>query len=129
MRVHHAEHLLTRQPERDELVVFLGDWRAEGTSYGGTDQSGSDPCANGVPWTSTRTGRWHTGRFFLILDERACPGGAEFDTLSMGADASTGGYFVRSFEESRFLPALQRLARRCPLVAHRRARVGHRGVQ
>jgi hypothetical protein len=102
MRVHHAEHLLTRQPERDELVVFLGDWRAEGTSYGGTDQSGSDPCANGVPWTSTRTGRWHTGRFFLILDERACPGGAEFDTLSMGADASTGGYFVRSFENHGF---------------------------
>jgi hypothetical protein len=103
MRVHHAEHQLTREPGHDTLAVFLGEWRAEGTSYGGTDQSGSDPCANGVPWTSTHTSRWHTGEFFLIQDERACPGGAEFDTLSiMGADASTGGYFARSFENHGF---------------------------
>ena len=89
--------------EHDKLAVFLGEWRAEGTSYGGTDQSGNDPCANGVPWTSTHTGRWHTGEFFLIQNERAFPGGATFDTLSiMGADESTGEYFARSFENHGF---------------------------
>jgi hypothetical protein len=94
---------MTSTPAPLKLAAFLGEWRAEGTSYGGTDQSGSDPCANGVPWTSTHTGRWHTGQFFLIQDERASPGGTTFDTLSiMGADESTGGYFVRSFENHGF---------------------------
>jgi hypothetical protein len=94
---------MTSTPAPLKLAAFLGEWRAEGTSYGGTDQSGSDPCANGVPWTSTHTGRWHTGQFFLIQDERASPGGTTFDTLSiMGADESTGGYFVRSFENQGY---------------------------
>jgi hypothetical protein len=75
----------TRGPEHERLAVFLGDWRAEGTSYGGTDQAGDDPRENGVPWTSTHTGRWHTGEFFLIQDERARPGGDVFDTLSIMA--------------------------------------------
>jgi hypothetical protein len=90
-------------PAHDKLAAFLGQWRAERTSYGGTDQSGSDPRANGVAWTSTHTGRWHTGEFFLIHDERAFTGDATFDTLSiMGADESTGGYFVRSFENQGY---------------------------
>lgn len=90
-------------PEHDRLAVFLDEWRAEGTSYGGTDQSGVNPRANGLPWTSTHTGRRHTRDFFLIQDERALPGGATFDTLSvMGVDESTGGYFVRSFENHGF---------------------------
>jgi hypothetical protein len=38
-----------RGPEHQKLSVFLGDWKAEGTSYGGTDQSGPDKKANGVP--------------------------------------------------------------------------------
>ena len=39
----------------------------------------------------------------MIQDERASPGGATFDTLSiMGPDESTGGYFVRSFENHGF---------------------------
>ena len=30
----------TTNPEpQDRLAVFLGDWHAEGTSYGGEDQS------------------------------------------------------------------------------------------
>ena len=41
-----------------------------------------------MPWKSTHTGRWHTGEFFLIQDERAVTGTAPFDTLSiMGWDA------------------------------------------
>ena len=56
-----------------------------------------------MPWTSTHTGRWYTGEFFLVQDEKALPGSAEFDTLSvMGIDPTTGNYFVRSFENHGF---------------------------
>lgn len=90
---------MDRGPMHDALAVFLGEWRAQGTSYGYTDQGGSDPRANGVPWTSQHTGRWHTGEYFLIQDERARPGGDVFDTLSiMGVDPETGSYFARCFE-------------------------------
>ena len=98
-----AETPPKRGPEHDALAVFLGNWKADGTSYGGADQSGTNPKAHGVPWTSTHVGRWHTGKFFLIQDEMARPGGAVFDTLSvMGVDSKTGGYFARTFENHGF---------------------------
>ena len=95
------------QPKRglahEALAVFLGSWSAEGTSYGGADQSGGDPRANGVPWVSEHRGYWHTGRFFLVQDERARLGGEVFDTLSiMGVEAETGMYFARGFENHGF---------------------------
>ena len=87
----------------DALSIFLGEWHAEGMSFGGTDQSGVDPKANGVPWVSTHTARWHTGEFFLIQDERAKIGGAIFDTLSlMGVEPDAGNYFARTFENHGF---------------------------
>jgi hypothetical protein len=98
-----AETTPKRGREHDALSVFLGPWKAEGTSYGGTDQSCTDPKAYGVPWTSTHAGRWHTGGFFLIQDEKARPGGTVFDTLSvMGVDSEKGGYFARAFENHGF---------------------------
>ncbi len=92
-----------RSEMHEALDVFLGEWRAEGTSYGGTDPSGGDPRANGVPWTSEHRAYWHTGAFFLVQDERARPGGEVFDTLSvMGVDPETGGYVARAFENHGF---------------------------
>lgn len=92
-----------RSAKHDALAVFLGEWKAEGTSYGGTEQPADDPKSNGVPWTSTHTGRWHTGEFFLIQDEQARPGGEVFDTLSvMGVDPHSGKYFARAFENHGF---------------------------
>lgn len=92
-----------RTAMHEALSVFLGEWRAAGTSYGGIDQSGGDPRANGVPWVSEHRGYWHTGEFFLVQDERARPGGEVFDTLSvMGVDPATGAYFARSFENHGF---------------------------
>lgn len=93
----------TPQPERTDaheaLAVFLGDWTAEGLSYGGSDQSGENKRANGVPWVSEHKGYWHTGGFFLIQDEQARPDGQTFDTISiMGVDPKSGDYFARSFE-------------------------------
>jgi hypothetical protein len=88
-----------RGSQHEALAVFLGDWRAEGTSYGGTNQSGADPRANGEPWKSKHTGRWHTGEFFLIQDERANIADSPFDTLFvMGVDDNKGGYFAQTFE-------------------------------
>ena len=52
-----------RSSAHDALSVFLGEWRAEGMSFGGPDKSGTDPKATGVPWVSTHTARWHTGDF------------------------------------------------------------------
>jgi hypothetical protein len=91
------------------LGVFLGDWRAEGRSYG----EGA-PRAKPATWKSTHTGRWHTGQFFLIQDERAVTGAAPFDTLSIiGWDAERGCYFARTFRQPR-IPALLRRDRRRP---------------
>ena len=100
---HDAEKPPEHGEKHEALAVFLGRWRAEGTSYGGTDQSGHDPKANGEQWESTHEGRWHTGAFFLVQDERARINGSEFDTISiMGVDARTGEYFAQSFENHGF---------------------------
>ena len=91
-----------RGERHDALDVFRGEWQAEGTSYGGTDQSG-DPRAHGVPWRSTHVARWHTGSFFLRQDERATIAGKPFDTLSVvGIDPATGDYVARTFENHGF---------------------------
>lgn len=93
----------TRGLEHEALAVFLGDWTAEGTAFGGVGQDEDDPKANGAPWTSEHRGYWHTGEFFLVQDEKARPGGDVFDTLSvMGLDPETGDYFARSFENHGF---------------------------
>lgn len=86
------------------LALFLGEWTAEGSSFGGPDQSAEQPRARPQPWRSTHTGRWHTGGFFLVQDERAVmPDGQPFDTLSvMGRDHETGRTFARTFENHGF---------------------------
>ena len=72
------------QPHR-KLSVFLGDWHAAGTSYGGEQQSADNPHAGATPWTSVHSARWHTGEYFAIQDERA---NGPFHTLSLlGWDA------------------------------------------
>lgn len=92
-----------RGVQQEALTVFLGEWRAEGKSYGGGQQAESDPKGAPEPWTSTHESRWHTGQFFLIQDERALTGNHPFDTISvMGVDASTGQYFARTFENHGF---------------------------
>lgn len=91
-----------RGPMHVALSAFLGDWRAEGTSYGGTDQFGADPRANGVPWVSTHSARWHAGEYFLIQDERAILAGKPFDTLSVLGIESGNGLFAWTFENHGF---------------------------
>lgn len=91
---------MTEQPTRTDahrlLEVFLGDWRATGVARG---TATTDPATEDAAWSSSHTGRWHTGEFFLVQDERAIVGGDEFDTLSLlGVDPDTGRYEMRSFE-------------------------------
>ncbi len=91
-----------RNANHEALGVFIGDWRADGTSFGGTDQSG-DPRANGEPWLSTHTGKWHTGCFFLIQDEHAKIAGKPFDTISMiGVDPDSNDFVARTFDNNGF---------------------------
>jgi hypothetical protein len=98
-----AEAPPARGAPHEALGVFLGRWRAEGKSYGGPNQRPEDPKAAAEPWVSTHVGRWHTGEFFLIQDERAMTGPNPFDTISiMGVDAQSSGYFMRSFENHGF---------------------------
>lgn len=92
------QKLPARLSQHDALDVFLGNWKAEGQSFGGPSQDANDPRATPTPWTSQHSARWHTGSFFLIQDERACVGGP-FDTLSvMGWDEDDGRHFARTFD-------------------------------
>ena len=103
MTTSDAELPPKRGAEHEVLSVFLGKWKAEGKSFGGTVQPERDPKRNGVEWTSTHTGCWHSGEFFLVQEEKAHPGGEVFDTLSiMGIDSETGKYFARAFENHGF---------------------------
>ena len=93
-------------PERgahhDALEVFVGEWAAEGQSFGGPNQDARTPRGNPTRWMSTHSARWHTGKFFLVQDERAHIDGP-FDTLSvMGWDDDAGRYFARTFENHGF---------------------------
>jgi hypothetical protein len=93
----------TRGKQHEALEVFLGRWRAEGTTFGTPKQTVADPRGAPEPWVSTHTAMWHTGKFFLIQDERATSAGGAFDTLSvMGVDAKDGRYVARTFENHGF---------------------------
>ena len=83
----------------DALDLFVGDWRAEGLAFGGRRQSASDPKAAAQPWKSSHSARWHSGRFFLLHDEKAHAGAEPLDTVSvMGVDPQSGRLFAHLFE-------------------------------
>ena len=86
----------TRTDQVKALGIFIGDWTAEGTSFGGEASSGQ-------LWFSIHTAAWHTGNFFIIQDERARIDGSVFDTHAViGVDSATGAYFMRSVENHGF---------------------------
>jgi hypothetical protein len=91
------------QPVRSQLhealEMFVGQWRAEGLSYGSPHQSIANPKGDVQRWKSTHTAHWHTGRFFLLLDEKAYVGADPIETMGvMGVDGSTGRLFARCFD-------------------------------
>jgi hypothetical protein len=92
-----------RSPLHDALEMFVGEWRAEGLSFGDLHQSIANPKAIARPWKSTHSARWHSGRFFLLHDERAHVGAQPQDTVSvMGVDAASGELFAHAFENHGF---------------------------
>lgn len=93
---------LARNSKHETLAVFLGKWTAHGTSFGGTDQTGDNQKTNGQVWVSTHEACWHTGRFFVVQNERADIAGGRFDTLSILGVDDDGSYFSRSIENHGF---------------------------
>ena len=92
-----------RGERQQALTVFLGQWSADGQSYGSSKQPLEDPRSVAEPWRSTHTGKWHAGEFFLIQDEQAVVGSTSLHTLSvMGVDERTGHHFARTFENHGF---------------------------
>ena len=91
-----------RTDQHEGLGIFVGRWSARGMSYGGTDQSGDDPKAHGETWISTHETYWHTGKFFVVQDERADISGSRFDTLSILGVQEDGTFFSRSVENHGF---------------------------
>ncbi len=95
-----SEATAVKPQPHEKLGIFLGDWHAVGTSYGGDQQSSDTPHAGATPWSSIHSARWHSGDYFIVQDERA---NGPFDTLSlMGWDAEASRYFVRSIENHGF---------------------------
>ena len=86
--------------KHEALGAFVGDWWAEGTSYGGDGQSPDTPHAGASPWRSTHRAEWYSGGFFVVQDERA---NGPFHTLSLlGWDRDDGRYFARTIENHGF---------------------------
>lgn len=82
------------------MAVFLGNWHAEGSNYGGNDQTPANPRASVTPWRSVHSACWHSGEYFIVQDERA---NGPFDTLTlMGWDAEAERYFARSIANLPF---------------------------
>ncbi len=57
MTTSHNEAPPARGAQHEALAVFLGRWRAEGKSYGGSQQPEDDPKSAAERWVSTHTGR------------------------------------------------------------------------
>jgi hypothetical protein len=82
------------------LEVFIGDWHAEGTSYG-DGQDPADPLAAGVPWRSEESYEWLPGSFFVLHRWDAKIGKHEFKGAEiMGYDEAEGGYFTHMFDNA-----------------------------
>jgi hypothetical protein len=82
-----------RGDKHQALAVFVGQWSAEGESYGSPNQPPEDPKSTAAPWTSSHTGKWHTGEFFVIQDERAVVGAIPIAWPS--TTPSSGSYVAR----------------------------------
>ena len=86
------------------LEVFIGNWHAEGTSYG-DGQDAADPRAAGVTWTSDESYEWLPGSFFVLHRWDAQMGKHEFKGAEiMGYDEAEGGYFTRMFDNAGHHP-------------------------
>ena len=82
------------------LEVFIGDWHAEGMSYG-DGQIAAKPRAAGVAWTSDESYEWLTGNFFVLHQWDAQIGTRKFKGVEiMGYDAAVSGYFKRMFDNA-----------------------------
>ena len=85
-------------------AAFIGDWHAEGTSYG-VVQDAAHPRAADAPWTSHESQEKLPGSFFVLHRWDAQMGKHEFKgTEIIGYDEAEGGYFTRMFDNAGHHP-------------------------
>ena len=84
--------------------AFIGDWHAEGTSYG-VVQDAAHPRAADAPWTSHESQEKLPGSFFVLHRWDAQIGKDAFKGAEiMGNDEADGGYFTRMFDNTGHHP-------------------------
>jgi len=84
--------------ELELLSVFVGNWHAEGDSYG-DHQSEDYPYASAVRWVSDESYEWMSGNYFLIHRWQASVGAQTFKGLEiMGYDVARKEFFTRMFD-------------------------------
>ena len=82
------------------LNVFIGNWHAEGTSYG-DGQDVAHQRAAGAPWTSDESYEWLPGKFFILHRWDAMAGKHEFKGAEIiGYDEAKASYFTRLFDNA-----------------------------
>ena len=86
-------------PAHEALEVFVGRWRANGTSYG-DGQSADDPRASAVPWTSDESYAWLPGGLFLVHRWDALVGDQPFEGIEILGVDDEGHYFAELFDDS-----------------------------
>ena len=86
-------------PAHEALEVFVGRWRANGTSYG-DGQTTDDPLASAVPWTSDESYAWLAGGSFLVHRWDALVGERPFEGIEILGVDDEGLYFAELFDDS-----------------------------
>lgn len=84
--------------QSQKLNVFIGNWHAEGTSYG-EGQDINNPTANGVAWVSDESYECLPGNFFVLHKWNAKTGDHPFiGTEIIGYDEAKQEFFAYIFD-------------------------------
>jgi hypothetical protein len=102
-----AVEMKTKVPRRaaphERLHVFIGQWRAEGSSYA-AGQTKQNPRSATEKWLSDESFEWLPGKFFVIQRWDAMTGDNAFQgTAIIQWDDENQHYMTRSYENHGFV--------------------------
>jgi hypothetical protein len=107
MEASMAAQMTTMIPKRaaphERLQIFIGRWRAEGTSYA-AGQTKQKPRGTTEKWLSDETFEWLPGQFFIMQKWDATTGANAFQgTAIINWDDVKQHYITRSYENHGFV--------------------------